>query len=71
MAWILVIVGAAMISIGAFYVISFWLPRVRGRPQVATATRTWSMLVGAFMSTLGLLALILGILWVVRGTTPT
>ena len=47
MALILVIVGAAMISIGAFYVISFWLPRVRGQAQPATARRTGSMLVGA------------------------
>jgi uncharacterized membrane protein YphA (DoxX/SURF4 family) len=68
MTWLLALLGALMLLVGAYFVLRFWLPRVQGQGEVATARRTWSMLVGALLTTVGTLVLILGVLWSVRGT---
>jgi len=68
MTWLLALLGALMLLVGAYFVLRFWLPRVQGQAEVATARRTWAMLVGVLLTTVGTLVLILGLLWSLRGT---
>jgi uncharacterized iron-regulated membrane protein len=61
MCWFPIVLGLVLMVIGGSIVLRYWTREPDERPSKATARLTMGMLVGALMTTIGLLVLILGI----------
>jgi hypothetical protein len=61
MCWFPIVLGLAMMVVGGFIVLRYWTREPDERPSKATARLTMGMLVGALMTTIGTLVMILGI----------
>jgi hypothetical protein len=57
--------GALMVVGGAFLVVRYFTGHGAARPEVATLGRTESMIVGALLTSVGLLMLVLGVTGVI------
>jgi hypothetical protein len=60
MCWILIVLGAAMLVFGVFLLVRFAVGRGAASPMVATLNRTQSMVIGALLTSIGFLLLVLG-----------
>ena len=70
MCWIPLVLGALMLVFGVVLLVRFFTGHGSQRPEVASQWRTESMIVGALLSSIGLLLLILGVVaqtWFVFG----
>jgi len=65
MCWIPLTLGALMVVGGAFLIVRFFAGHGAARPEVATVGRTESMIVGALLTSVGLLMLVLGVTGVI------
>jgi hypothetical protein len=61
MCWFPIALGLVLMVIGGSIVLRYWTREPDERPSKATARLTMGMLVGALMTTIGLLVMILGI----------
>jgi len=57
--------GALMVVGGAFLIVRYFAGHGDARPEVATLGRTESMIVGALLTSVGLLMLVLGVTGVI------
>lgn len=60
MCWWLITLGGSMTLVGAVLVVRFFVGRGRALPEVARLDRVEAMIVGAILSSLGPLLLVLG-----------
>lgn len=60
MCWIPLTLGALMVVGGAFLIVRFFAGHGTASPEVANLGRTESMIVGALLTSVGLLMLVLG-----------
>jgi uncharacterized membrane protein len=61
MCWFPIALGLVMMVVGGVIVLRYWTREPDERPSKASARLTMGMLVGALMTTIGVLILILGI----------
>jgi uncharacterized membrane protein len=61
MCWFPIVLGLVMMIVGGTIVLRYWTREPDERPSKASARLTMGMLVGALLTTIGTLVLILGI----------
>jgi uncharacterized membrane protein len=61
MCWFPIVLGLVMMIVGGTIVLRYWTREPDERPAKASARLTMGMLVGALLTTIGTLVLILGI----------
>lgn len=55
MCWLPLSLGVVMMIVGTVLIVRFFAGRAANSPDVATATRTETMIIGALLASLGLL----------------
>jgi hypothetical protein len=65
MCWIPLSLGAVMVLAGILLIVRFFLGQGSTSPEVATVGRTESLIVGALLSSIGTLVLVLGVTGVI------
>jgi hypothetical protein len=61
MCWFPIVLGLVLMVVGGAIVLRYWTREPDERPSKASARLTMGMLVGALMTTIGLLVLVLGV----------
>ena len=61
MCWIPMLLGAAMLVAGAMMIVRFYRGRGAEAPEVASASRVESLLLGVLLTSIGTLVFILGL----------
>ncbi len=61
MCWIPMVLGAAMLVAGAVMIVRFYRGHGSDAPEVASATRVETLLLGVVLTSLGTLVFILGL----------
>ncbi len=61
MCWIPMLLGAAMLAVGAALIVRFYRGRGAEAPEIASAGRVETMILGVLLTSIGTLVFILGL----------